>query len=304
MLHRIAFGSGFRDYQGAKPGVEGPWLAPLITGVVLVIITAYMAYTAPADAPLLYWAVTIYPFATGLVEFARVNFDASRYGFLTATWHNLPEYIILMYLFMTKERAGKVIGNISLLESRSTCMSCSLCICGLCASRLCTATCQCRKSTARRRVTAVGRTCTAQCTGATVMIHLPSYVLSLSSVIHPGFGFTHGCVWCALQALPWVLLWVWFLNVFIMFVPAIGNWQLRGPVYGGLLEQITGICCDHLLLYVFGYLWYTEKDAELKHAYGLGGIAAFMHMLEIVPLGEYFASLLHTVLPMPWKKGE
>jgi hypothetical protein len=78
-----------------------------------------MAYSAPKDAPLLYWAVTIYPLATGLVEFARVNFDASRYGFLTATWHNLPEYIILFYLFMTKEKAGKVSADISLLGNRS-----------------------------------------------------------------------------------------------------------------------------------------------------------------------------------------
>jgi hypothetical protein len=92
-----------------------------------------------------------------------------------------------------------------------------------------------------------------------------------------------------------VLLWVWFLNVFIMFVPAIGN--LRGPAYGGLLEQLTGICCDHLLLYVFGYLWYTEQNPDLKQAYRIGGIAAFMHMLEIVPLGKYSTCLLqHKVI--------
>ena len=28
----IAFGSGWRESQGARIGVEGPWLAPLITG--------------------------------------------------------------------------------------------------------------------------------------------------------------------------------------------------------------------------------------------------------------------------------
>lgn len=97
----------------------------------------------------------------------------------------------------------------------------------------------------------------------------------------------HCCTCClpyALQAVPWVLLWVWSLDVFVMFVPAIGN--LRGPAYGGLAEQLTGICCDHLLLYTFGYLWYKEKDPALKKVYWTGGIAAFMHMLEIVPLGE------------------
>jgi len=105
---RVAFGSGFREYQGAKPGVEGPWLAPIITGVVLVLITAYMVMTPPPNAPITYWVVTFYPFATALVEFARVNFDASRYGFLTATWHNLPEYILLFHLFMSRPNAEKV----------------------------------------------------------------------------------------------------------------------------------------------------------------------------------------------------
>ena len=38
--HRVAFGSGFRPEQGALPGVEGPWLAPLITGATLWILTA------------------------------------------------------------------------------------------------------------------------------------------------------------------------------------------------------------------------------------------------------------------------
>ena len=95
------------------------------------------------------------------------------------------------------------------------------------------------------------------------------------------------------QAVPWVLLWVWFLDVFLMFVPAMG--PLRGPVYGGLLEQVTGICCDHLLMYVFAYLWcQEEKGTELSKAYALGGLAAVMHMLEIVPLGEW--QVLHAML--------
>jgi len=37
-------------------------------------------------------------------------------------------------------------------------------------------------------------------------------------------------------------------------------------------------------MYVFAYLWCMEKDTELRKAYALGGLAAVMHMLEIVPL--------------------
>jgi hypothetical protein len=91
--------------------VEGPWLAPIITGVILCLISGYLLVSLRTiDMPLLYWTIAFYPFATALVEFARVNFDASRYGFLTATWHNLPEYILLLHLFLDRETAERASG--------------------------------------------------------------------------------------------------------------------------------------------------------------------------------------------------
>ncbi len=49
-----------------------------------------------------------YPSGTALVELARINFDASRFGFLTASWHNLFEYGILLFNFYDFEKAKKV----------------------------------------------------------------------------------------------------------------------------------------------------------------------------------------------------
>lgn len=51
-----------------------------------------------------------YSVATALVEFARINFDASRFGFLTASWHNIPEFMIILHLLFKKDTAEKVIG--------------------------------------------------------------------------------------------------------------------------------------------------------------------------------------------------
>ena len=63
----------------------------------------------PNSAGFHYYVVAIlYPFTTGLVEFARVNFDASRFGFLTAAWHNLPEYNMLNIYFMSAAKGPQV----------------------------------------------------------------------------------------------------------------------------------------------------------------------------------------------------
>jgi hypothetical protein len=69
-----------------------------------------LAVQPPKDEPptLLYWLLVAYPVGTALVELARVNFDASRFGFLTASWHNLFEYGILLFAFFDYATAAKV----------------------------------------------------------------------------------------------------------------------------------------------------------------------------------------------------
>eukprot|EP00877_Chromochloris_zofingiensis_P001697 jgi/Chrzof1/11528/UNPLg00462.t1 len=62
----------------------------------------------PPNAPWLYIIIMAYSLATALVEFARVNFDASRFGFLTASWHNVPEYMIILHLLYKEDTAFKV----------------------------------------------------------------------------------------------------------------------------------------------------------------------------------------------------
>lgn len=100
----------------------------------------------------------------------------------------------------------------------------------------------------------------------------------------------------AVQEFPKVLTWVWFVDILIMFVPAfMGD---RGVVWAGLFEQLTGICCDIILLVAFLYLYFSTNAGdgddqaaralklELKGTYRIGLFAAFLHLLEIVPLGE------------------
>eukprot|EP00884_Botryococcus_braunii_P007514 jgi/Botrbrau1/16764/Bobra.150_2s0001.2 len=107
-----AFGSSFRPALGAKPSVEGPWMAPIITSLVLFGQTGYMLIKRPQgkglmDLSLRYWLLAIYPTTTGIVELVRANFDTSRFGFVTATLHNLPEYGLLLFIFLDADTPVK-----------------------------------------------------------------------------------------------------------------------------------------------------------------------------------------------------
>jgi hypothetical protein len=57
-----------------------------------------------------------------------------------------------------------------------------------------------------------------------------------------------------LQRFPFVLLWVLTLDVAVLFIPSFNSF--KGIFWAGLIEELTGICCDHLLEYVLGYLLY------------------------------------------------
>ena len=67
-----------------------------------------------------------------------------------------------------------------------------------------------------------------------------------------------------MQFLKWTLLWVWLLNNYILFIGDIG--PRTGLFWAGLVEQLTGICCDHVLFWVSLYLWKTtpKEEKELK----------------------------------------
>lgn len=95
--------------MGAVRGQEGHWLSALITGTVLTGITVYALVTPPSQ-PISYhyFCIAMYTLFTGIVEFARFNFDASRFGFLTASWHNLWEYQIIAFLLLPHQSAKKV----------------------------------------------------------------------------------------------------------------------------------------------------------------------------------------------------
>lgn len=68
-----------------------------------------------------------------------------------------------------------------------------------------------------------------------------------------------------MQAFPFVCLWVWMLDVFILFVPSLDGIH-SGPFFGGLVEQLAGICCNHLLVWVFGFMYFTTSDATKADA--------------------------------------
>lgn len=64
----------------------------------------------------MYYLLAMYPFGTAVVELARVNFDGSRFGFLTAAFHNLFEYGMILFLFADYKTAKKVRSCFSTLE--------------------------------------------------------------------------------------------------------------------------------------------------------------------------------------------
>eukprot|EP00877_Chromochloris_zofingiensis_P001693 jgi/Chrzof1/11524/UNPLg00458.t1 len=132
-----------------------------------------------------------YSLATALVEFARINFDASRFGFLTASWHNVPEYMIILHLLFREETAFK--------------------------------------------------------------------------------------------NLPWILAIVWLLDVYIIFVGSLDG-VLSGIFWAGFPEQLTGICADWTLIFVFIWLYISESLPPMKELYKWGMFGAMCHMLEIFPL--------------------
>eukprot|EP00884_Botryococcus_braunii_P007516 jgi/Botrbrau1/16766/Bobra.150_2s0002.1 len=226
----VAFGSGFREIQGAKPGVEGPWLAPLITAVVLFAISASAVLRAPKDATILYWLIALYPLGTAVVEVTRVNFDASRFGFITAALHNLFEYGMILFAYTDYDTA---------------------------------------------------------------------------------------VTWW-----PATLLFGWAIDMWILFVPAlpfkVRGLAMKGVFWAGLLEQLTGIVCDFLLINLYCYWWTKSSHAEqprnhyrllgnshngksstdksVQEAYKLALIGAALHMLEIGPL----VLLLSGLVPRPF----
>eukprot|EP00775_Hariotina_reticulata_P002461 gene2460-2764_t len=209
-LVRVAFGSGFRYSMGAVRGQEGQWLSALLTGVVLSGITVYALVTHPSGGITVhYFCIAMYALFTGIVEFARFNFDASRFGFLTASWHNLWEYHLIAYLLLSPADAKR---------------------------------------------------------------------------------------WT-----PRILLFVWVLDLWIMFVPSLDG-VLSGVFWAALPEQLTGICADWVLVLTMLYLTLasrekppafvnTAENPKLHTMFKYGAAAAAMHMAEIIPLVLLLAGL-------------
>jgi quinol monooxygenase YgiN len=85
-------------------------------------------------------------------------------------------------------------------------------------------------------------------------------------------------------------LWILLVSQWILFAPTLFE--------GGLGEQIVGLLCDWLLLFVWGRLYFTVDPVKKKYIL-FGFIASIGHMLEILPL----VSLLIGLVPVPSTPG-
>lgn len=59
--------------------------------------------------------------------------------------------------------------------------------------------------------------------------------------------------------MPWILLFVWVLNLWIMFAWPFDK-VMSGVYWASLPEQLTGICADWVLVVTMLYLWLASSD--------------------------------------------
>ncbi|KAK9822187.1 hypothetical protein WJX81_008406 [Elliptochloris bilobata] len=107
-----AFGSSFQFGEADGPdglGVEGPWVAPIFTTGILLII-AYLTYYAKignnTPPTLLRKIIALYAFNTAIVEVCRVVFDVNRFALVWAALHNLAEWGIIGHLVVNSDLVG------------------------------------------------------------------------------------------------------------------------------------------------------------------------------------------------------
>lgn len=82
------------------------------------------------------------------------------------------------------------------------------------------------------------------------------------------------------------LLWIWLVSQVVLFAPFMA---------GALAEQVAGIWCDWLLVFLMTYHFLVRKDStdpKVLAVYRWGFYGAIAHMLEILPLVSLLVGLV------------